>query len=91
MNALIVLETNTIGTGENAFSASDEHFSVGGERVENVRSNFTCTHTRTAASFQQNLFRFDCYSQVLTSENERSLSRSHTRLRVHYTHKLYTQ
>ena len=51
-----MLETNTFGTGKNAFCASDKHFSAGNERVENARSNFTHTHTASyivPATFKQ--------------------------------------
>ena len=56
------------------FRAGDEHFSAGDKHIENVRFNFSHTHTQLATSdSKQTLCRddHDCYSHVLTSENGR--------------------
>ena len=41
---------NTFGAGDERVQAGDEHFSTGGERVENACSNVRDTHT---ASYQR--------------------------------------
>ena len=62
MNVFIVLETNIFAQGTNALSASDERFSAGDERVQNVHSNFTHTHT---ASYQR-LSNKTCLEMIAT-------------------------
>ena len=37
----------TFGVEMNAFCIEDEHFSAGDKRIENVRWNFSHTHTHT--------------------------------------------
>ena len=49
MNAFL-LELSTFVLDMNEFRSRNEHLSAGDQQVENVRSNFSHTHTQLASS-----------------------------------------
>ena len=67
-NGFIVLEMNTFCVGgTNKFCASDECFSTGDERIENVHSNLTPPPTHTATYVATSDFQIEFVLRLLLS------------------------